>query len=69
MSDLIAATERTREILRGLLKKVPQTVNEGSHQTAVVYKKLAIEGQKLLASMKAKYSALQQVTAQLSMYR
>ena len=69
MSDLIEATERTKSILRELLKTVPQTVNNGSHQTAVSYKKLVIQGQKLLASNKTKYATLQQVTASLSAYR
>ena len=54
--------------LAELLKKVPGPVINGSHDTAVAYKKLAKSALALQASRTPKLATLQQVVSQLNGY-
>lgn len=67
--DIKVETERLKVRLGNLLRKIPGSVNAGSYDTAVAYKKLAVQGHKLLAASAPKFVALQQVCGQLSAYR
>ncbi len=67
--DLKVAIETTKERIREYLKKVPDSVNNGSYNSAVAYKELCKQANKLLASKSPKYSALQQVANQLAGYK
>lgn len=67
--DIKVETDRLRKQLTDLLRRVPASVNAGSHDTAVAYKKLAGQAHKLLAASAPKFVLLQQVYGQLSSYR
>ena len=67
--DIKVETARLKERLADMLRRVPDSVNNGSHDAAVAYKKLAAQAHKLLAASAPKFVALQQVCSQLSVYR
>lgn len=57
-------TGRVREMLR----RVPDKVNGGSHDTVVTYKKLVAQANKVLGSNRPKLDTLIQVHNQLAVY-
>lgn len=61
--------DAARERLQGLLKRVPNSVNSGSYDTAVAYKKHAKKAQAHLASARVKLVDLTQAYQQLSQYQ
>ena len=67
--DLKVAIDMTKERIRESLKRVPVSVNDGSYNTAVAYKALCKQADKLLKSKSPKYAALQQVANQLAGYK
>lgn len=67
--DLKAAIEATKGRIREHLRRVPDSVNNGSYNNALAYKELCKQANKLLASKSPKYSALQQVANQLAGYK
>lgn len=52
-----------------LLKRVPASINNGSYQAAVDYKKLAATASKSANSARAKITVLQSLHNQLSAYQ
>lgn len=52
-----------------MLKRVPASINNGSYQTAVEYKKLAATASKSANSARAKIAVLQNLHNQLSAYQ
>lgn len=54
--------------LKGLLRRVPASVCNGSQQVVVAYKKHVLEGSKLAAQKNPKYPALKQAVNQLEAY-
>lgn len=69
MADIKLETERTRQELTELLKRVPAKVNNGGHGTAVEYKKVAAEAHKLLGSSRATLMKLMQSRNNLLSYQ
>ena len=67
--DIKTETARLLASLRELLRRVPASVNAGSYDSAVAYKKIALQATKLLAAASPKFITLQQVHGQLSNYR
>lgn len=67
-TDLQTEVGAAKDRLRGLLRRVPDSVNNGGHQAAVRYKKLAVEGNKLLDSPRATLSKLQQCYSELATF-
>lgn len=64
-----AQLEAAKERLQGLLKRVPNSVNSGSYDAAVAYKKHAKKAQAHLASARVKLVDLTQAYQQLSQYQ
>lgn len=67
--DIKTETDRIKKSLVELLRRVPASINAGSYDSAVAYKKLALQAHKLLAAAAPKFIVLQQVHGQLSAYR
>jgi hypothetical protein len=51
-----------------MLRRVPDSVNGGSYQTAVAFKKLAVQAQKVVGQSNPKLVVLTQMHQQLSSY-
>jgi hypothetical protein len=66
--DTATAVARLKAQISNMLRRVPDKVNAGGYQTAVEYKKLAVEGHKLVASHRATFIRLSTVCNQLSAY-
>jgi hypothetical protein len=64
-ADVRDAIDRARREIEAHLKKVPASINRGSHQTAVSYKKAVDTAKKLLARKNATYLALQAAVMEL----
>lgn len=54
--------------IREMLRRVPDTVNNGSYDTTVAFKKLVAQANKVLGNSRPKLEALVQVHNQLSSY-
>lgn len=60
--------EYYRAQLKEMLRRVPNSVNAGSYETAVAFKKLAGQACKLVDQSNPKLIALTQMHSQLSQY-
>ena len=67
--DLKTETARLKAALQGLLRRVPASVLNGNHGTAVDYKKIAVQANKLLTASAPKFASLQQTFNQLSAFQ
>jgi hypothetical protein len=67
--DIKVEAERLKTAIKDMLRRVPDSVINGHHGTAVDYKKIAGQANKLLASNAPKFAALQQTYTQLSAFR
>ena len=67
--DIKVEAERLKTGIQGLLRRVPASVLNGNHGTAVDYKKVAGQANKLLASSAPKFAVLQQIHNQLSAFQ
>ena len=54
--------------IKEMLRRVPNSVNGGSYETAVAFKKLVAEANKVMATSRPKLEKLTQVHNQLSSY-
>lgn len=69
MSDsLEVQVEHARTRIKGMLKKVPPRVCNGSYDTSVAYKKTAVLAGKLADQKHPKYAAIIQACNQLATY-
>ena len=68
-ASLDSEVTRIRARLAELLSRVPDSVNGGTHDTAVKYKKAVKEARKQVDQKSAKYPALQLACNQLEVFR
>ena len=68
VDDIKVETARLKTSIQNMLRRVPGSVLGGSHNTAVDYKKVAGQANKLLAAAAPKFAALQQIHNQLSVF-
>ena len=54
--------------IQEMLRRVPDSVNGGSYETAVAFKKLAVQAQKVVGRSNPELVVLTQTHNQLSMY-
>jgi hypothetical protein len=67
--DIKVEIDRLKVRINDMLRRVPASVNGGSYDVAVAYKKTAAQAYKLVTASAPKFIALQQVCNQLSTYR
>lgn len=67
--DIKVEAERLKTSIKEMLRRVPASVINGNHGTAVDYKKVAGQANKLLAASAPKFAVLQQTYNQLSAFR
>ena len=66
--DTQTQTEYYRGRIKEMLRRVPASVNNGSYDNAVAFKKLAAQACKAAAAPRAKLEALMSVHNQLNAY-
>jgi hypothetical protein len=66
--DIQVEAGRLKARMQEMLRRVPPSVLNGNHGTAVDYKKVAGQAHKLLAASAPKFAALQQTFNQLSVF-
>jgi hypothetical protein len=54
--------------IKDMLRRVPDSVNGGSYETAVAFKKLAVQASKAVGQSNPKLVVLTQIYSQLSVY-
>ena len=67
--DIKVETARLKASIQDMLRRVPASVLGGNHGTAVEYKKIAGQANKLLDASAPKFAVLQQTYNQLSTFR